>query len=183
MKNKILNKMLDFIGLEETYEEDEQYDDDAYEEEEEEVEEEPASRWGRRRAVREEREPEPEYEPEPTPMPRSSRSRGKVVAMPNTNAMRMVVYQPLSYDDAQNVIDNLRAGKPVVVNLSVLEIDTAQRVLDFISGAIYSLNGSIQRVDKGIFVVAPANVDVSGNISEESKGRSFYTINPNGTRD
>ena len=182
MKNKILNKMLDFIGLEETYEGGRAvHDDDAYEEEEE-LEEEPTSRWGRRRAAREEREAEPEYEPEPTPMPRPSRSRGKVVAMPNTNAMRMVVYQPLSYDDAQNVIDNLRAGKPVVVNLSVLEIDTAQRVLDFISGAIYSLNGSIQGWIKGIFVVAPANVDVSGNISEESKGR-FYTINPNGTRD
>jgi cell division inhibitor SepF len=77
--------------------------------------------------------------------------------------MRMVVYQPQSYDDTQRIIDDLKSGRPVIANLEDLNVDIAQRVLDFLSGAVYGLDGSIRKVSRGIFLLAPPHVDISGN--------------------
>ena len=73
--------------------------------------------------------------------------------------------QPQSMEDTQTVIDNLRLGKPVIVNLENLQSEAAQRLLDFISGAIYALEGNIRKVSRGIFLLAPDGVDISGNIA------------------
>ena len=90
--------------------------------------------------------------------------------------MKMIVYQPITYDDTQNIIDNLKNRKPIIVNLESLEMDIAQRILDFISGAVYSLDGNIHKISKGIFILAPSNVDISGNVPDELQGKSFYTL-------
>jgi len=81
--------------------------------------------------------------------------------------MKMIVYHPISYEDTQNIIDNLKSRKPIIVNMEELEIDCAQRILDFMAGAVYALNGTIFKVSRGIFVVAPNNYDVIGNHDEE----------------
>lgn len=98
-----------------------------------------------------------------------SPTANRVYAVPqNTqgmDALRMMVLQPQSFEDTQMVIDNLLGGKSVVLNLENLKSDAAQRVLDFVSGAIYALNGNIRKVSKGIFILAPQGVDISGNIS------------------
>ena len=107
---------------------------------------------------------------------RSKSRKGKVVNIHTASYIKVVVYQPLSFDDTQNIVDNVKNRKPVVVNLENLEIDLAQRVLDFLSGAVYALDGSIQKVSRGIFILAPDNVDVSGNILDEVKGKTFFTI-------
>lgn len=112
--------------------------------------------------------------------PIEERGRGKVVSMSNggtqqtppvssANGMKMVVYQPMSYEDAQNIVDNLRARKPVIVNMVDLERECAQRVVDFIAGAVYALNGTIRKVAFGIFVIVPSNVSLVGNGEEEGK--------------
>lgn len=93
--------------------------------------------------------------------------------------MRMVVYQPQSYDDTQRIIDDLKSGRPVIANLEDLNVDIAQRVLDFLSGAIYGLDGSIRKVSRGIFLLAPPHVDISGNAlgnltSDLRAGRGSY---------
>lgn len=105
------------------------------------------------------------------------RQRAKVVPMSNSNPapsaipsgvnMKMIVYQPMSYEDAQNIVDNLRARKPVIVNMVDLERECAQRVVDFIAGAVYALNGTIRKVSFGIFVIVPSNVALIGNGEEE----------------
>jgi FtsZ-interacting cell division protein YlmF len=77
--------------------------------------------------------------------------------------MRMVVYQPQSYDDTQRIIDDLKSGRPVIANLEDLNVEIAQRVLDFLSGAVYGVDGSIRKVSRGIFLLAPPHVDISGN--------------------
>lgn len=101
----------------------------------------------------------------------------------NSGKMKMVVYQPMTYDDTQSIIDNLKNRKPIVVNLENLEIDIAQRVLDFMSGAVYALNGNIHKVTKGIFILVPTNVDISGNVPDELQGAgSFYTLGGSGNR-
>jgi len=97
--------------------------------------------------------------------------------------MKMVVYQPMTYDDTQSIIDNLKNRKPIIVNLENLEIDIAQRVLDFMSGAVYALNGNIHKVTKGIFILVPTNVDISGNIPDDLQGSgSFYTLGGSNNR-
>ncbi len=94
--------------------------------------------------------------------------------------VRMVVFQPQTYDDTQTIIDNLKSGKPVIVNLETLNPDIAQRVLDFIGGAIYALDGSVRKVSKGIFLLAPEGVDIAGNFasdytSNSREGRGPFT--------
>ena len=95
------------------------------------------------------------------------------------SSMRMVVYQPQSYDDTQRIIDDLKSGRPVIANLEDLNVDIAQRVLDFLSGAVYGVDGSIRKISRGIFVLAPQHVDISGNVlgnitSDLRSGRSSY---------
>ncbi|NLN41025.1 MAG: cell division protein SepF [Clostridiales bacterium] len=106
----------------------------------------------------------------------SKNRKGKVVNIHTTSYVKVVVYQPLSFDDTQDIIDNLKNRKPIVVNLDALDADLALRVMDFISGAVYSLDGTIQKVSRGIFVLAPSNVDIVGNIPEELKGKSIFTL-------
>lgn len=97
-------------------------------------------------------------------------SNGNVVSLPTTAQMKMVVYHPISYEDTQNIIDNLKSRKPVIVNMEELELDCAQRILDFMAGAIYALNGTIYKISRGIFVVAPTNYDVIGNDEDGNDG-------------
>lgn len=108
--------------------------------------------------------------------PEQEQAGAKLVSMPTQNYMKMMLYQPLSYKDTQNIIDNLRNSKPIIVNLENLEKDMQQRVLDFLSGAVYALSGSIHKVSKGIFVLAPQNVDIGGNIGTENEQRGFQSI-------
>ena len=149
----IYNKFLDFIGIEEA--EDKQ-EGDLFEED---VAPEKEAAPRRR----------PLLDPEPKKTPREPRLQGggETVPMPNVAAMKMIVYHPVSYGDAQNIIDNLKSRKPVIVNMEELDVAAAQRILDFISGAIYAINGTIAKISRGIFVVAPNNYDVIGNESGE----------------
>ena len=149
----IYNKFLDFIGIEEA--EDKQ-EGDLFEEDVV-----PAKEQTPRRR--------PLLDPEPKKTAREPRLQGggETVPMPNVAAMKMIVYHPVSYEDAQNIIDNLKARKPVIVNMEELDVAAAQRILDFISGAIYAINGTIAKISRGIFVVAPNNYDVIGNESGE----------------
>jgi cell division inhibitor SepF len=148
MAKGIFNRILDAVGLEE-----EEYQNENLEEEndfyEEEYEEEEEQRLPRRK-------------------------QAKVVGLPNTaSKLRMLVFQPSSYEEAECIIDNLKARKPVIMNLDELEIELGQRILDFVGGAVYSLNGDIKKVARSIFVVAPSNVDVSQNIAERSGRENF----------
>jgi cell division inhibitor SepF len=148
MAKGIFNRILDAVGLEE-----EEYEDEVCMDEEDSFYEE-------------------EYD-EPEEEPRVSRRKPKVVPMPSSGRMRMLVFQPNSYEEAESIIDNLKARKPVIMNLDELEIELAQRILDFVGGAVYSLNGDIKKVARSIFVVAPSNVDVSQNIDERSSRDGF----------
>jgi len=158
MAGGIFNKLLDMVGLEETdWEEEEAMDEENLYEDEAAAEPE-EQHFGR------------------------GRRKSKVVNFANSGTtMRMVVYQPSSYEDTQNIIDNIKARKPVIINLDELDVEIAQRILDFVSGAIYALNGSIKKVARAIFVVAPMNVDITANIHEESEEQNYYGgLNPQG---
>ncbi|NLI55181.1 MAG: cell division protein SepF [Clostridiales bacterium] len=145
----LYTKFLDFIGIEESDELDDESRDDGYYREE--ANERPASAFGANRAAA-------------APSRRNERMQSTSGAnLPISGGMKMIVYHPVSYEDTQSIIDNLKNRKPVIVNMEELELDTAQRILDFLSGAVYALNGTMCKISRGIFVVAPNNYDVVGN--------------------
>ncbi|MBU2700223.1 cell division inhibitor SepF [Sporomusaceae bacterium BoRhaA] len=85
-----------------------------------------------------------------------------VVNLPTAQKqLKVMVVEPLSFDDAQNVAEYLKNRKPVVVNFEHCEDNLSKRMIDFISGTTYALNGSIQKIGNHIFLCAPNNVDVS----------------------
>ena len=143
----ILNKLMDFIGIEEADMDEDVYEEDYFEDDQDQAQTDNvlsmANRSKRQRAA--------------------AGASSNVVSLPTAASMKMIVYHPISYEDTQNIIDNLKSRKPVIVNMEELEIDCAQRILDFMAGAIYALNGTIYKISRGIFVVAPTNYDVIGN--------------------
>ncbi|QQE75914.1 cell division protein SepF [Brevibacillus composti] len=79
--------------------------------------------------------------------------------------IRLILCEPRQYSDAQDIADNLRHRRPVVVNLQRVDKDQAKRIIDFLSGTVYALNGDIQKVGDYIFVCTPDHVDIQGTIS------------------
>ena len=91
------------------------------------------------------------------------------VSMNNVTAykMKVVVIEPKSFDDAQQVANCLREKRPVVINFENTIEEDAKRITDFISGTIYALNGEIKKVSHNVFFCAPSNVNIS--YSEDKK--------------
>lgn len=107
--------------------------------------------------------------------PSTKKSSGsKVVNLHTSSQMKVVIMQPASYDEAQDICNHLKGNKPVVINLEDLEKDIAQRIIDFLSGSVYALEGSIQKVSNGIFLLAPNSVDVMGDFSEEMDHKGSF---------
>lgn len=75
--------------------------------------------------------------------------------------VKVIVIEPKTFDDAQQVANNLREKKPVVINFEKTEAEDAKRIIDFISGTTYALNGEIKKVGHNVFLCAPSNVNVS----------------------
>ena len=149
----LYTKFLDFIGIEENEEADEERRDDGY------YRDDADDRGGNVVNFNNGggRAPAASHR-------RSERAASSTGAnLPISGGMKMIVYHPVSYEDTQSIIDNLKNRKPVIVNMEELELDTAQRILDFLSGAVYALNGTMCKISRGIFVVAPNNYDVGGN--------------------
>lgn len=79
--------------------------------------------------------------------------------------MEVCIIKPTSVNDAREVTDTLLANSTVVLNLEGLDVEIAQRIIDFTSGSCYAVHGNVMKISHYIFVITPANVDVSGDIS------------------
>ncbi|WP_073153167.1 cell division protein SepF [Seinonella peptonophila] len=113
-------------------------------------------------------EEDEQYDDEYEEMDASSMSKSKnnIVSLHTQKNIRLVLFEPRSYEDSQEIADNLKSHRPVVVNLQLVRRDQAIRIVDFLSGTVYALGGSIQKLGPHIFICAPANVDVQGTITE-----------------
>ena len=78
--------------------------------------------------------------------------------------MKVVVVEPTNYDEVQDICNNLKSKKPIIINFENIDKDVARRMVDFISGAVFALDGTIQKVSNGIVIVAPSNVDILGDL-------------------
>lgn len=86
---------------------------------------------------------------------------------------KVILLEPRAYSDAQEIADHLSNKRAVVVNLQRIQHDQGLRIVDFLSGTVYAINGDIQRIGTDIFLCTPANVDVSGNISSSGLGGEY----------
>ena len=107
--------------------------------------------------------------------------RSRVVNMQGTamntyTSLSMVIKQPTDYNGAKEIARYLKDGQPVVVNLEKLDKATAQKVTDFLSGAICALDGRIQKVSNGIIVVTPNNIGITGYINEDFTASAFAEL-------
>jgi len=75
--------------------------------------------------------------------------------------VRMQIVEPRTYSEAQSIADKFKVGVPVIMNLTMTDPDLAKRLIDFASGLTYGLNGGLQKVAEKVFMLTPANVDVS----------------------
>ncbi|ASS65944.1 MULTISPECIES: cell division protein SepF [unclassified Paenibacillus] len=89
-----------------------------------------------------------------------------IVSIHSQKNMRVVLNEPRSYDEAQEIADHLRNRRSVIVNLQRVRTDLAVRIVDFLSGTVYALNGSISKLGPNIFLCTPDSVDVQGTITE-----------------
>lgn len=101
------------------------------------------------------------------------KSKGRVINIHQPSKNKMVIYKPTSFEEVKEISDEVKNRRAVIVNMEKLDKDNAKRVLDFLSGSIYALNGTVKKIGAGIFIFAPDNVDISGNITEENLEKSF----------
>ncbi len=92
-----------------------------------------------------------------TPMRQSSRK---------TTQMEVCVIKPNSVEDAREITETLLSGRTVILNLEGLDLEIAQRIIDFTSGATYAIAGNLQKISNYIFLVTPTNVDISGDLQD-----------------
>ena len=83
----------------------------------------------------------------------------------NNSGMEVCIIKPTSVEEARELTDTLLDGRTVVLNLEGLDVDVAQRIIDFTSGSCYAIRGNLMKIAHYIFVVTPENVDISGDIS------------------
>lgn len=104
---------------------------------------------------------------------RSSRRGDNVVKMSDKNfagssSMRISIQEPLDYEtDAPKVIDDILNKKVVVLNLEMVESDTRRQIFDFVSGAVYALSGTVEKVTKGIFVISPNGIQIDPAVTDQ----------------
>ena len=77
--------------------------------------------------------------------------------------MEVCVIKPASVDDSREICETLLSGRTVILNLEGLDLEIAQRIIDFISGSAFAISGNLQKISNYIFIITPASVDISGD--------------------
>ena len=142
---------------------DDDYDD--YDDEDEEVEEAP-----RKKVVA---KVEPDYEeerPRVKPAPKVTQMRQP---RRTGDGMEVCVIKPTTVEDAREITETLLANRTVVLNLEGLDVDIAQRIIDFTSGSCFAISGNLQKISHYIFIITPASVDISGDFQEIISGAAY----------
>jgi len=91
----------------------------------------------------------------------------KIVNMPQTQQVRMVISQPTTFEQAEEICSYLKNRKSVIVNLEYVNKDVARRIVDVMSGAVHALDGHIQKISNSIFLIAPTYYEISTEIARD----------------
>lgn len=90
--------------------------------------------------------------------------------------VKMHIVEPKSFSEAQSIADRFKQGTPVIMNMSLTAPDIAKRLIDFASGLTYGLDGGLQKVSDKVFMLTPANVDVSAGEVRRLKDKGLFSI-------
>ena len=168
---KLLDRISEALGL---YEEDDEIIEETPSEQPEEKTAK-KSLFSRKSAAPVREEPEPErksfFKSKTTAMPAS-----KTISIPMAQKqVKVIVLEPVSFDDSQKIADYLNGSQPVVVNFEATDKVVMKRMTDFISGVVYALGGSMKKIGHNILVCAPKNVDINAddNIYDERGGQPW----------
>lgn len=121
-------------------------------------------------------EVEEEYEDAPTGGPPADwqeevprRRKAGLVSLPPSKGFRVVVMHPRTLEDGQVIADQVKGRRPVIVNMDLADERSSQRLLNFLSGVAYALDGGLRKVGDDIFLITPSNVEVAGDSMEEER--------------
>ncbi len=155
----LLSKLMSSMRLSGGDEEDDYYldDDDSFEEE------------SSRKGFFSRRTDDDEYDDEQDSRSRFLGSRNNKV-VPMRRSMEVTMIRPTSMEDSREICDYLLAGKAVVLNLEGMHMEVAQRIIDFTSGATYSIGGNLQKISNYIFIATPQSVELSGDFQDLLSG-------------
>ena len=93
--------------------------------------------------------------------------KSKIVNMPQVQSVKMVITQPTSFEQSEEICNYLKEKKSIIVNLEYVNKDVARRIIDFLSGAVHALDGYIQKVSNSIFLIAPVNYEITNEMARE----------------
>lgn len=163
---KMFEKFLESINLNDS---DDDFDEEEFDEFDEDYDEEPA----KKRSFFKKKEEDDELD-EPVEKVSPFRGRNNVVPMQSSSrkTMEVCLIKPSSVEDAREISDTLLSGRAVVLNLEGLHNEVAQRIIDFASGACYSIGGNLQKVSNYIFIVTPKTIELSGDFNDLMSGVS-----------
>lgn len=147
MGNKFMNKMWNLLGVES----DEDYDYDA------EYENTSATPYTE----------EKESNSLGNAFSQVNNKKNKVVGMPGMQQVKVIISQPSTFEQSEEICEHLKEKKSIIVNLEYVNKDVARRIVDFISGAVYGLDGNIQKISNSIFLVAPFNYEITNEVMKE----------------
>ena len=183
----VLDKFLDAIRLNDDLDDDDEFFDD--EDLEALDEEKPKHRFFKKLDDDDDEDEEVEYvKPEKKVAPKQTKApkqtvkqatpsaSSKITPMRKKNSgngtMEVCVIKPASVDDSREICETLLSGRTVILNLEGLDLEIAQRIIDFISGSAFAISGNLQKISNYIFLVTPTNVDISGDL-QDLLGTSF----------
>lgn len=107
----------------------------------------------------------------------SMNSNNRSFGKSTSNSFRISIQEPLSYDeDGPKIVDDILDKKVVVLNLEMLEVDKKRQILDFVSGAVYALEGTVEKVSKGIFVICPKGVDIDNYVEDQISSGNYNQL-------
>jgi cell division inhibitor SepF len=92
------------------------------------------------------------------------KTSNKILNIHSNAQLNVVLFNPKNFEESTHIVDTLKNRKPIVMNIADLDKELGRKIFDFCSGALYALDGHIQQVAKGIFVLAPPNVDITGDV-------------------
>ncbi len=185
---KLIQKLLDSMKLND---EDDDYDEDDFETKPEpervrrESVEKPVRKYESRRSAFEDDEDDEEEAPVPVRRSSSIREERPVTRQPQSSGRTMVpmrsvsgpsdicIFHPKRFEDSQEICDMLKEGRVVFVNFEALGAENGQRIMDFISGAVYSLDANIHQISNFNFVIAPDKVEITGDYIDSLKSGTF----------
>ena len=105
---------------------------------------------------------------------RRSTSDSKVVNIHTTTQMQVVLVKPDRFDNVSEIAEHLRSKHAVVLNLEATNKDIARRLVDFLSGCAYALDGKIKKIAISTYIITPYNVDIVGDLIDELENSGLY---------